>query len=350
MKSIQAIGVTLPEHKYSSAQIMQVGSTWLGNTHEAELFGRFVQASRIENRYFALPLDSIVKMKSQTERAAAFLECGTVLGERAITSALSIADIAVQDVDVLFFTSCSVPIIPTLDIALMQRMGFSPRTRRIPIFQYGCLGGAASLALAPRMLNPGQHALVVSVELCSLAYQSGDRSGGNLVGSALFGDGAAAAVVGHAVNHNERGRLRFLEAQSFVIPNSSYLMGYDLHDDGSHLRLDRELPSVLAEYAPAVIKDFLGGSGLSVGDIAHWLLHPGGVKVLEGFERSLGVSQEQLRWSWDCLKRHGNLSSASILFVLEAFLRDAQFTSGDKCLLFGVGPGLALELIVLQCI
>ena len=349
MKLLQSVGVALPKHRYSSGDIVRAGAQWLGETKEAQLFCRFVQASGIESRYFSLPLETIVSLKRQSERAAAFLECGAALGQIAVERALDGVGLAVPDIDVLFFTSCSMPVIPTLDIVLMQNMGFSPRTRRIPIFQYGCLGGAASLALAPKILSPGQRALIVSVELCSLAYQAGDRSGGNLVGSALFGDGAAAAVVSFDSGPQGGVGLRFLDAQSFVIPDSAHLMGYDLQDDGSHLRLDRELPAVLSEYAPDVITSFLSQYGLGIDSVPHWLFHPGGVKVLEGVERSLGLSRECLRWSWESLKSNGNLSSASVLFVVESFLKAGQFQSGDHCLVFGVGPGLALELILLQC-
>jgi alkylresorcinol/alkylpyrone synthase len=185
---------------------------------------------------------------------------------------------------------------------------------------------------------------LASVELCSLVYQGADLQAGNIVGSAIFGDGAACVVISP-----DRGSLRIVDSQSFLIPNTSDLMGYDIFDDGTHLRLDREIPQALLSAAPRAIDEFLDNVGLSSSDVRWWLFHPGGAKILSSLEETLSVSRAQTRWSWESLRDHGNMSSASILFALKGFLDDKEFSSGDRMVMLGVGPGLTLQLNLFEC-
>jgi alkylresorcinol/alkylpyrone synthase len=167
---------------------------------------------------------------------------------------------------------------------------------------------------------------------------------GNIVGSAIFGDGAACVMVS-----NDEGPLRILHSQSFLIPNSHELMGYDILDDGTHLRLDKEIPQALVRAAPTAILNALTQAGLSIEDVGWWLFHPGGAKILAFLEQEFHIDREQSRWSWESLRSCGNMSSASILFALEAFLSDRPYARGDKVLMLGIGPGLTLQVNLFEC-
>jgi alkylresorcinol/alkylpyrone synthase len=223
----------------------------------------------------------------------------------------------------------------------VSELGSDAEIDRVPLYQHGCAGGAAGLALASRLAP----AYVASVELCSLVFQSEDLRGGNVVGSALFGDGAACAAITDADNG-----LVFRDTRSWVLPESTHLMGYELLNDGAHLTLDRELPSVLADFAPDAIRAFVARSGLSTRDIQWWLFHPGGTKILNILEQCFELRRTQTHWSWDVLARYGNMSSATILFVLAEFMKDAPCADGDFVLVAGIGPGLVLQLLLLQWI
>lgn len=344
MAVIRGVTTSLPQYKYSKQDICAVGAEWLKDSpHELELFQRFVQSSQISERHFAVPLETILALSGPHERAAHFQEQGRPLLSRTIANLLTGAELSPTSVDHLIVTSCSAPIIPAIDVAVVDDLSLRRSISRVPVYQHGCAGGVIGLAMAHRLLQPNERAIVAAVELCSLVYQSGDLTGGNLVGSAIFGDGAAAVLV-----DSEGPGLSVTAARSHLVPNSAHLMGYNSEDDGPHLRLDRALPQALSQHAPPFIRKFLGDNGLAPADINWWLFHPGGVKVLAALEEAFQIERSRSRWAWEVLERYGNMSSASILFVLEAFLTSRVTKPGDRACIVGVGPGLTIEAIILE--
>ena len=352
MSHLTHISTAEPRFAATTDDMLTAAKGWLDSSpEELALFSRFLLSSKIATRHFALPLEEIRSLNGTANRASRYLEEARLLGEQAVTTALAAASLRADEVDVLITTSCTMPIVPALDTHLINSLGLRNDIVRVPIYQYGCVGGAAGLSLASSLSQTGKRVLVLSVELCSLGFQSGDHRGSSLVGSAIFADGAACAVIAPPAAGERTpalGELKFLGSQSFVVPNSTHLMGYDLMDGGTHLRLDRELPSALAAHAPSRVKQFLESHGLVADDIAWWLFHPGGVKVLQSLEETFGLGAEQSRFSWNVLSQHGNMSSASILYVISDFINSKAARSGDKALVFGVGPGLTIELILLE--
>jgi alkylresorcinol/alkylpyrone synthase len=171
-----------------------------------------------------------------------------------------------------------------------------------------------------------------------LVYQGGDLTPGNLVGSALFGDGAAAVLIGPG-----EGMFSIKRTSSALLPGTQEMMGYDLRGDGNHLRLKKELPGELAKMAPELIRNFLRDNGVAPEGVANWLIHPGGVKILNLLEEEFELQPSQSQWAWRVLEKFGNMSSASILFVLDEFLKSKSYKFKDKILSIGIGPGLTLE-------
>lgn len=344
MTSVVGVGVALPEFSYSSAEILQGSKNWLkASPGDYELFERFVSSSKIGRRYFGVPIERILGGLSPSQRAEIFWQEGTKLGANAISECLQEHKVKASQVSSLIFTSCSVPVIPSIDARIIQEVGIPLNVRRLPIYQHGCAGGAAALGLAQSMMSQGGYGLIVSVELCSLVYQGGDLSAGNLVGSALFGDGAAAVLI-----NSEQGRFKIINSRSNLLPLSYELMGYDIQEDGSHLRLKKELPSELASMAPGLIREFLSLNQVEEGQIAHWLIHPGGVKILKLLEDEFKIKSSQGKWAWSVLEQFGNMSSASVLLVLNEFIRSGEAVPGQKVLVLGIGPGLTLEQILIE--
>lgn len=344
MSNLKSIGTALPEFSYTSGDIIKGAKGWLNSSpSEFELFERFVSSSKIGRRYFGVPLEQILSGLSVQDKTEIFTKVGVDLGVAAIENCLKNSGSKVEDIESLVFTSCSLPVIPSIDAHIIQRLDLPLNIKRIPIYQHGCAGGAAALGLAGDLTETLGNTLIVSVELCSLVYQGGDLTPGNLVGSALFGDGAAAVLVspGH-------GKFQINDNRSDLLPSSYELMGYDLQGDGAHLRLKKELPGELARLAPKIIRDFLKSNELSEGDVAHWLIHPGGVKILNFLETEFQLAAPRSRYSWEVLEKFGNMSSASILFVIDEFIKSRNYKIGDRVMIIGIGPGLTLEQILLE--
>jgi len=345
MSFIHSVVTATPPYRYSTREITDKANSWLSaSPQERSLFERLANSTKIEHRNFALPIDDLLALRGAAERSQIFKETGGALLREVIAEALTASGLSAHDVGALLTTSCSVPTIPAIDAQAINELRLSETLLRLPVYQYGCAGGAIGISLARHLCGTSGVTLLASVELCSLVYQGGDLQAGNIVGSAIFGDGAACVAISP-----KEGPLRIVDSQSYLIPDSYALMGYDILDDGAHLHLDREIPQALLAAAPKAIDAFLSQSHLSRRDIAWWLFHPGGAKILSSLEETLSVSREQSRWAWESLRDHGNMSSASILFALQSFIQDRDYKSGDRVFMLGVGPGLTLQMNLFEC-
>jgi alkylresorcinol/alkylpyrone synthase len=225
-----------------------------------------------------------------------------------------------------------------------------PSVKRTPIFGLGCLAGAAGLARASDALRafPGDVGVLLSVELCSLTLQRDDASVANLVATGLFGDGAAAVVLAGSARANGAAGPRVLATRSVLYPDTEWVMGWEVVDTGFKVVLSAKVPEVIEARIGADVDAFLSEHRLSRKDIRHWVAHTGGPKVIEAFRRGVGLPEEALERSWRSLREVGNLSSASVLFVLGDFLESRDARAGDLGLLAAMGPGFSAELLLLS--
>ncbi len=286
-------------------------------------------------------------MGKAAERARVFEEDAPRLAIDAAEAALAGSACKPEEIDAVIFTSCSCPVIPALDTHVIEALGFRSDVTRLPSYQFGCAGGVLGLGLAQKFGPAIENVMLVSCEICSLVFHADDRSPSSLIGAAIFGDGAAATVISR--EYSERARVRLIDHQSMLIPNTREVMGYDIKDDGSYLRLQKELPSYIATFGPKLIASFLSKHGIQRSDISWWLFHPGGSKILDYLNELLGLEREQSSWSDVVLRDYGNLSSATVLVVLQKFIESARAKVGDKFIILGVGPGLTLEVVLAEC-
>lgn len=346
MPFIHATATATPDYKLSLDDVVQFGSDWLVDKPKLlALFERFVRSSHTMSRSFVLSYEELLTPPSFAKRAEMFESIAPNLGATALRDALARSEIEPSELSTLIFTSCSCPTIPAVDAVVIEEMRLSSSVSRIPIFQHGCAGGVVGLSLANKLAKTEGAVALLSVELCSLVFQPQLPSPAELIGAALFADGAASCIVSPVYR---KGSIEFKDSRSFLIPHSRHLMGYDIFDDGFHLRLSRELPLILSSTAPEQVRVFLGENNLSEKDVAYWLFHPGGIKILDFLEASLDVSRSQCRWSREVLSEVGNLSSATVIFVLDRFLHSRECKPGDRVVMMGIGPGLTLELILFQ--
>jgi alkylresorcinol/alkylpyrone synthase len=344
MSFLSSVSAIPAKNNYSLDSVCEAAKLWLHDKpSEYELFQRFHRASGTKNRSYVLSLQEILSLESQAERAMMFVKHGLPLACQAIELSLDKAQLTPKDISSVVFTSCTCPLIPSLDTEILQRMGFAPTVNRIPMYQQGCAGGVVGLSLADRLSKQEGNVLLISVELCSLLFRLKESSTVHLLGSALFADGAAASVV----SQRDSG-LKFLGAQSYLLPETGHLMGYDIRADGAHLKLDRDLPAMLQDSLKKVVDQFLSSLGLKQSDFPWWVIHPGGVKILDGVANLLELKEEQYKWSYDVLSKVGNMSSATVQFVLSDCIASGVVEQKDRVMMIGIGPGLTVELIAFE--
>ena len=307
------------------------------------------RATGVDGRYFALPLAHFEAKSSFTDRNERWLDAGLQIGERAITKALAEAGLGARDIDHLFFVTVTGVATPSLDARLVNRLGLRPDVKRTPIFGLGCVAGAAGVARAADYLRafPHEVALLLSVELCSLTFQRDDVSIANAIATGLFGDGSAAVILTGAARSEATGP-RILATRSIFYPETEHVMGWRIGEEGFRIVLTGDVPRLAREHIGPDIDAFLSAHGLRRSDIAHWIAHTGGPKVLAAFQEALGLAATALSRSFDSLRRLGNLSSASVLFVLGDLLGEGAAQKGDYGVMFAMGPGFCAELVLLQ--
>ena len=251
-----------------------------------------------------------------------------------------------EEIDLIITVSCTGVMIPSLDAHLVNAMGFRSNVRRLPITELGCAAGASAIARGRDFLLafPRGRVLIVAVELASLTFQRGSLSQANLISSILFGDGAAAAVM---CGQDAPGP-RVLDAESYLFPDSIDAMGFDLKETGLHIVLSRDVPDMIRGRIRDLVRCFLERRGLVAEGIDVFVLHPGGRKLLLAIEEELALPRQRTQPSWDVLAEYGNLSSASVLFVLHEWLTRRRPAPGSLGLMAAFGPGFTAEQLLLQ--
>jgi alkylresorcinol/alkylpyrone synthase len=270
------------------------------------------------------------------------------LGEKAVAGALAGAGLDGRNLGAFFFTSVTGICSPSIDALLVNKMGLCRNIRRVPIFGLGCVAGAAGISRAADYVKayPDQAAIVLSVELCSLTLQREDISMANLISSGLFGDGAAAVIVAGA-DCGLAGPT-ILATRSVFYPDTEEMMGWDISEKGFRIVLSREIPNLVRNNLAHDVDEFLATRGLTRTDIGSWALHTGGPKILEATAEALGLNDGQLDVSWECLRRTGNLSSASVLVVLDEVMKNRRPAPGTLGILAAMGPGFCSEFVLLE--
>jgi alkylresorcinol/alkylpyrone synthase len=321
---------------------------WAGELDRPEVLERLHSRACVDGRHLALPIDEYYKMQTFGDFNRAWMKAAEELGSMALCRALTRAGLAPTEIDAIFFVSVTGVGSPSIDAKLVNRMHLSPHIKRIPIFGLGCVAGAAGIARAADYVRafPGQVAALVSVELCSLTLQKTDLSVANLISSGLFGDGAAAVLV--AGGDREQPGPEIVDTRSTFYPDTEDVMGWDISERGFQIVLSSAVPTVIREHLGHDVDAFLDDHGLTRHDIGSWIMHTGGPRVLEATQEALGVGTEALQISWDCLRRTGNLSSASVLCVLEEVMRRECPPSGAFSVLAAAGPGFCSELVLLR--
>lgn len=351
VSTVTAVRGVLPRHRYSQERLTELfADLCLPGTDSRALARRLHTSARVATRHLALPIERYADLAGFTEANDAFIRVAVDLGSEAVLGALEDAGLRSEDVDLVMSTTVTGIAVPSLEARIAARIGLRADVKRVPLMGLGCLAGAAGIARLHDFLAGSKRSVgvLVSVELCSLTVQRDDPSAANMVASGLFGDGAAA-VVAVGVDHPRAGDgPRVVDTLSHLYADTERAMGWDVGSTGMKIVLGAEVPDLVEKYLADDVHQLLSAHGLGVPDVARWICHPGGPRVIEAIQTVLGLGEDDLAMTWRSLNAIGNLSSASVLHVLRDTLAQRPAAPGDWGVLMAMGPGFCSELVLLQ--
>lgn len=357
---IASVAGAFPAHFYSQEQLVEaLKGYWAKEHYNPARLERLHQNVLVGGRHLALKMEDYEDLTTWGQANDAWIRVAQEVGAEAVRRALAKVDLEPGDIDALFTVTVTGVATPSLDARLVNRLGLKSSLKRVPIFGLGCVAGAAGIARAADYVKayPDQVAVLLSVELCSLTLQRRDMTIPNLIASGLFGDGGAAVVVvgdEHPLAQAEVGstdtapRPAVVDSRSVFYPNTEGVMGWDISESGFKIVLSAEVPQMVTGHLRQDVDAFLADHGLARSDISTWICHPGGPKVLSAMEQALELDGDALSVTWKSLRQVGNLSSTSVLLVLEETLASYPPPPASWGVLLAMGPGFCSELVLLR--
>jgi alkylresorcinol/alkylpyrone synthase len=343
---ILSVGTAVPEHHLSQADVRTlVKSLFDAGLRDVDRLLAVFDNGHIQSRYVSAPLEWFQTNHSWQERNEIYLRVALDLSERAARIALERSGLDASEIGGIFFVSTSGLATPSLDSWLIKRLDLSRHTVRVPIWGLGCAGGAGGLNRASEFVRAtGKPALLVAVELCSLTFQANDVSRPNLIATSLFADGAAAVVLAPEGNGP-----RIIGGSSTLWDETEDIMGWDVTNTGLKVNISKSVPNIVEKNIRADVEMACTKHNLSLEQLRHFVTHPGGEKVMEAFTSALGLPVSALEDARAVLTEHGNMSSATVLFVLERFMqRHSRLPKDEFGLLTAVGPGFSAEQVLFR--
>jgi alkylresorcinol/alkylpyrone synthase len=355
---IASVGTAYPPHRYPQAVITEaLKERMQDKLAMPDIMDRLHRNCGVDYRHIMYPLESLGTISGFGSMNDLWIKGAVELGQQAVQKALDQAGLEPSDISAIFFTSVTGLACPSIDARLVNLMNFPKDIKRTPIFGLGCVAGAAGISRTVDYVRayPKQYAILLSVELCSLTWQENDASMAAIVASGLFGDGAAAVVVaGEETPHGKRPTSvqepcpRVVATKSTFYPNTEHLMGWNINQSGFNIVLSAEVPDLVNSELKRTVEDFLSENNMNMHQICSFIMHSGGPKVLQAMENSLNLPQGALSASWNSLRQRGNLSSASVLTVMQDYLYNRPGSPGCYSMMGAMGPAFCSELLLLQ--
>jgi len=354
MATLLAIERFEPPYRYPQEQVTEWVAQWLGDDPAGRRLLAVYKSAGIETRASVVPIERVFHPGDFETQNDLYRDVAGREGAALVRRALASAEIAPSEVGLVVSVSCTGFQIPAVDAYVADAVGLGPRLARLPITESGCAGGVVGLARARDFLvaHPDRVAVVLALEFASLTFQRWDRSATNVVSTAIFGDGGAAVVLAGSEHPRGRprqpGQARLVDAESVFFPGTLHLMGFHLRNQGLQIILDRELAPFVRRHVGDVVSSFLSSRGLDRADVTRWILHPGGRRIIEVMSERLGLAPADLAPTEKVLAEHGNMSSVTVLFVLDEMMRGGGIRCGEKGVLGAFGPGFGAELALLE--
>jgi polyketide synthase Type III len=337
---ILGIGTANPPQRYSQREIYDFAARHVESYRNPRIEHIFM-TSDIEYRHLAFDMQALSPHESADELHARFAEYSVAIGEQAIRRCLTDAGLDVHDVDYFVDVTCTGYLCPGLSAILIKRMNMRTDLQRADLIGMGCAGAMPGLQRAYDFVKayPNKKALVLTVEICSACYYVDDTLE-TVVGNAICADGAAAVVVGNSGKGTGPALRQF---ETLLEPSYIDTVGFQFREGKLRIVLSKDIRNSAGVLAKEVVARLLAGAHLSKDQVKHWIVHSGGRKVIDNIKEELELTEEQLRHSRCVLKNFGNMSSPTVLFVLQETMRHGNPVPGDLGVMLAMGPGLAIE-------
>ena len=338
----------LPQYHRSTEEIIPFVNTWLGG--QDDRFRRKVvkifEGSGVNKRYGIMPIEDVFTVTSFEEKNTVYVEAVKKLGSKALESALKNASWQPKDLDFIITVSCTGIMIPSLDAYLVNELQLRQDIVRLPVTEMGCAAGVSGIIYANNFLkaNPGKRAAVIAVESPTATFQLNDFSMANMVSAAIFGDGAACVLLS---SHPDDNGPRILGEGMYHFYDAIEMMGFDLTNEGLKMILDPKVPETITSHFPKLTHPFLEALGSSIEHVQHLIFHPGGRKIVQTVEDLFGKLGKNIDETRKVLKDYGNMSSATVLYVLEEFMKKG-IPSGEQGMILSFGPGFSAQRILIE--
>ncbi|RZM24519.1 MAG: type III polyketide synthase [Pedobacter sp.] len=345
---ICTVSKALPDYSRSTEEILPFLDVWLKDQEPRFIrkVKKIFEQAAVDRRYSFMSPDEVFSDLGFAERNDIYSREGIKLGTKALSDALAKAQWTAQDIDYLITVSCTGIMIPSLDAYVINNLGLRKDVVRLPVTEMGCAAGVSGIIYAQNFLkaNPGKRAALIAVESPTATFQLQDFSMANIVSAAIFGDGAACVLL--SSNEHDTGP-EVIDCSMYHFFEATHLMGFSLTNTGLQMVLDIDVPETIAEHFPLIIHPFLEKNGLKIDAIDHLIFHPGGKKIVKVVEELFGVLGKNIDHTKEILRAFGNMSSATVLYVLERFM-EGNPQNGEKGLMLSFGPGFSAQQILLQ--
>lgn len=345
---IQTVTKALPPYSRTTAEIIPYLSLWLQGQEERFIRKviKIFENAGVDKRYSIMGPEEVFTSTSFEDKNNIYQREMITLGRTCLQSALDKAGLKGTDLDYIITVSCTGIMIPSLDAYLINELQLRQDIVRLPVTEMGCAAGVSGIIYAKKMLeaNPGKRAAVIAVESPTATFQLDDFSMANIVSAAIFGDGAACAILS---SHEQDTGPEIIAEEMYHFYDAEYLMGFHLSNSGLKMVLDIEVPEKIEAHFGDIVHPFLAKNNLTIEDIDHLIFHPGGKKIITLVEELFRTMGKKLDDTKEILRSYGNMSSATVLYVLERFM-EQSLPKGDKGLMLSFGPGFSAQRILLQ--
>ena len=346
---ITAVSKAIPAYSRTTAEIIPYLNAWLDGQDARFIrkVKKIFENAAVDKRYSIMSPDEVFSKTSFEEKNRIYMRESVNLGTQCLNEAVLKVGWNAEDIDILITVSCTGIMIPSLDAYLINRLEMKQDVLRLPVTEMGCAAGVSGIIYAKNFLksNPGKRAAVVAVESPSATFQLDDFSMTNMVSAAIFGDGAACVLLS---SHQEDQGPEVIAGEMYHFYEAEHMMGFDLTNGGLKMVLDVAVPDTIAEHFPLIIHPFLAKQNLNIADIDHLVFHPGGKKIVQLVEELFGTMGKNIDDTKEILRMFGNMSSATVLYVLERFMEPGRAKAGDLGLMLSFGPGFSAQRVLLK--